>query len=77
MRSDLCQAYLQLVNSNCLQYLNLAYKFRLKSLRVHAMEHFFANKKKILDSKPDVAQWEFIPKDVLEALDLLISSSDD
>ncbi len=71
----LCASQLtsQLRETNCLQYLNLAFKYNLSELKTGAMEVFFANRQQILRSTATKTAGDYsaIPRDFLEALQLL------
>jgi hypothetical protein len=73
--------WFQLSDTNCLDYLNLAYRYNLRGLQVAAVESFFARKQHVIQlhvTQPrDVEEYESIPLDVLEAMGLLHCDSDD
>jgi len=60
-----------LTPQTCLEYLNVAYRYSLQPLKNSAIELFYANKKTIIQGKPNAGHVGSIPRDVLEAMELL------
>jgi hypothetical protein len=71
----LCASQLtsQLRETNCLQYLNLAFKYNLPELKTGAMKVFFTHDQQNQRSAAMAAAGDYsaIPRDFLEALQLL------